>query len=40
MLLENPIHQLTIAAMATALRNMVGIMDKAERHSRRRKLWD
>ena len=33
MLPENPIHQLTIAAMATALRNMAGIMDKAERHS-------
>jgi uncharacterized protein len=30
---NNPIHQLTVAPMATALRNMADIMDKAERHA-------
>jgi uncharacterized protein len=29
----DPIHQLTIAPMTTALRNMANIMDKAERHA-------
>ncbi len=33
MVKSNPIHQLTIAPMAVALRNMADILDKAERHA-------
>ena len=33
MVKSNPIHQLTLAPMAVALRNMAEIMDKAERHA-------
>ena len=34
----NPVHRLTIAAMASSLRNMAHIMDKAESHAAENKI--